>query len=358
MIEVQKPLKFTRESKPLGSSERMEAAETPWTWPRTVFAWSVFPLLLAATHIATVAGMNFGWSPGLVVAAVSIAAGLTLMVLEWAQPYTRYWHQHQGDVPTDLAHVMFSTMLVPPLFDGLLRSALIAAAAWLSASIGLALWPTQWPLVAQLALALVVAEFGVYWWHRSCHENSFLWRFHATHHSPRRLYWLNSCRFHPVDSLAHYALETTPLVLLGAGVEVLALYTLYTAVIGMFQHANIDLKLGPLNWVFSMTELHRWHHSRKLREGNSNYGANLIVWDVVFGTRYLPADEKPAPSNMGIANMPNFPRSYFGQLASPFVWQKLEREAARSQRSGKTVDSPEPKPGGPHTSTRLSERTP
>ena len=31
------------------------------------------------------------------------------------------------------------------------------------------------------------------------HEVPWLWRFHATHHSAPRLYWLNAGRFHPLD---------------------------------------------------------------------------------------------------------------------------------------------------------------
>jgi sterol desaturase/sphingolipid hydroxylase (fatty acid hydroxylase superfamily) len=83
-----------------------------------------------------------------------------------------------------------------------------------------------------------------------------------------------------------------------------------------------------------MAELHRWHHSRLLRESNTNYGQNLIVWDIVFGTRFLPADREP-PEDIGIADMPNFPMDYFGQLLSPITWARIRArgEAARAQIS-------------------------
>ena len=54
-------------------------------------------------------------------------------------------------------------------------------------------------LLAQLPLALVVAELVEYSFHRLMHEVPWLWRFHATHHSAPRLYWLNAARFHPID---------------------------------------------------------------------------------------------------------------------------------------------------------------
>ena len=71
-----------------------------------------------------------------------------------------------------------------------------------------------------------------------------------------------------------------------------------------------------------MTELHRWHHSPDLAEGNHNYGGNLIVWDVVFGTRFLPPDREP-PRTIGIGDMPAFPRGLLWQLAVPFRWARV-----------------------------------
>jgi sterol desaturase/sphingolipid hydroxylase (fatty acid hydroxylase superfamily) len=85
------------------------------------------------------------------------------------------------------------------------------------------------------------------------------------------------------------------------------------------------VRLGPLNWIFSMAEPHRWHHSRTLTEANSNYGSNLIVWDLVFGTFLLPPG---APREIGIADLPRFPTGYLAHLATPFRWSAVRREAA------------------------------
>jgi sterol desaturase/sphingolipid hydroxylase (fatty acid hydroxylase superfamily) len=51
-------------------------------------------------------------------------------------------------------------------------------------------------------------------------------------------------------------------------------------------------------------------------EGNKNFGNNVIVRDVVFGTRYLPSDREP-PLEIGLADLPAFPTSFAGQLLSP-----------------------------------------
>ena len=168
----------------------------------------------------------------------------------------------------------------------------------------------------------------MYWAHRFGHEWPILWRFHAVHHSAPRLYFLNAVRFHPVDLAISNFAPFVPLVALGAGEEVLALFALVSAVHGLFQHANVPLRLGPLNWFFSMAELHRWHHSKRLEEANTNYGANLILWDIVFRSRFLPSDREP-PTEIGIETLPNFPGGYWAHLASPFNWKATE-EAARA----------------------------
>jgi sterol desaturase/sphingolipid hydroxylase (fatty acid hydroxylase superfamily) len=47
---------------------------------------------------------------------------------------------------------------------------------------------------------MTIGDFGLYWAHRLGHELGFFWRFHALHHSPARLCFINTGRFHFVDS--------------------------------------------------------------------------------------------------------------------------------------------------------------
>jgi sterol desaturase/sphingolipid hydroxylase (fatty acid hydroxylase superfamily) len=206
--------------------------------------------------------------------------------------------------------------------------AAVPLGGWLSQRFGVGLWPADWHLLAQLALSFVIVEFFQYWAHRLMHETDILWRFHATHHSAPRLYWLNAARFHIVDIALLNLGFTIPLIALGADARVLSLWIVASAIHGLFQHANMSIRCGPLNWVFSMAELHRWHHSRTERESNTNYGSNLILWDIVFGTRFLPADRE-APKDIGIAGLSAFPMSWWQQLLSPFRWSSIKQASAR-----------------------------
>lgn len=284
-----------------------------------------FPLLLCAGITAFMVLVGRGVdanAASLVVIGVSYAL---IAVSERLLPWQRSWLHSQGDLRTDIG-LFVTNGLVGGVLSPLLLVAVAEFGAALSARVGAGLWPTQWPLLAQLPLALVIAELVEYSFHRMMHEVPWLWRFHATHHSAPRLYWLNAARFHPVDLFLVGTVKVVPLALLGATLPLFALVNLFSAIHGAYQHANLPVRLGPLNWIFSMTELHRWHHSRHVHEANHNYGGNLAVWDVVFGTRWLPDDRDP-PEDIGIDDLPGFPMGFWANLASPFRWRRLVAEA-------------------------------
>ena len=289
-------------------------------------ARTAFPVVLGGGVAYAIAQMRAGADPSAAVALPTIAAYVLIMLLERFFYWQESWLHSRGDLKVDLGHLLVSGLLTTRLLEIPVRLGAIALGAWLAGRVGGALWPSESNLWLQLALALVVGEFFLYWIHRWTHEVDWLWRFHAMHHSAPRLYFLNAVRFHPVDIALSALGPMVPLIVLGADGRVVALFGLVSAVHGLFQHANLVLRLGPLNWIFSMAELHRWHHSPRLEESNTNFGQNLIVWDVVFGTRYLPADREP-PAEIGIAGLSAFPMDYWGQLLSPVRWRAIRAES-------------------------------
>ena len=54
----------------------------------------------------------------------------------------------------------------------------------------------------------------------------------------------------------------------------------------------------------------------------ANFGGNLIVWDTVLGTRYLPPG---TPEGIGFAGDEQYPQRWWGQVAAPF---RARREQA------------------------------
>ncbi len=289
---------------------------------KAAITYGVFPTTFAAALAGTAYGLHAGWSEPLLVIAATAATVVIVAICERLNPEYPGWNRPQEDVRTDLMHAAVSMVAVPELIKAGLVVALMGVAVQLSEIVGFGVWPAHWPLAGQLALALLLSQFGEYWVHRGMHEIPLLWRLHATHHSPGRLYWLNAARFHPLDTAASYTIATAPLLALGAGSEVVVLFTVWVSVHGMFQHSNIHLRLGPLNYLFSMAELHRWHHSLVLEEANTNYGNNIIFWDLVFGTFFWPRD-RDADEEIGLSDISDFPKGYLAQILSPFRWTAI-----------------------------------
>ena len=59
------------------------------------------------------------------------------------------------------------------------------------------------PSVVKIALALVVADFTIYWIHRAQHRFDVLWRTHAWHHSIEEMYWFAGFRTSFTHSLIY-----------------------------------------------------------------------------------------------------------------------------------------------------------
>ncbi len=320
-VESSRPTAIAHPGQQTGAgSAAAIAAPTAWAGIgpfAIILGGALVAAALLAPHVGVVAA--------LVIAEAVGATSIALAEQRW--PFRREWLRAHGDVATDVAHALFSGIGVTQVMRIVVQASGVAIAAVLTTALGSTLWPSGWPLALQLVLALIVAELPQYWLHRWQHEHDALWRFHAVHHSAPRLYWLNAARFHPVDIGLLYLLGYLPLIALGAPPIVIMLFTLFDAVFGMLQHANLDMRLGRLNYIFSAAEPHRWHHSRTLAEANTNYGSNLIVWDLVFGSYFMPTTRQP-PIDIGLAELPTFPQTWAAQLAAPLRWRELNAAPA------------------------------
>lgn len=290
------------------------------SWSGRIVYHALFPFLL----LLGIGGALFALWSGVrpeIVAPVSYFSVVAIVApLEWIFPFHASWNKPRaGDVWGDIG----ATLIIAMVFDGMFRAALlgilVAAGTWSSVHLGTRLWPSDWPFLVQCALGLVLAEFGMYWLHRAVHEIPYLWRFHSLHHHVPRLYWLNNGRFHPFDfAVVNVGSQVIVLALLGAPPFVLTIAAVAASICGMLAHANVDMSCGPLNWIVNTPQLHRWHHSTVEVETNTNYCSALVLWDIVFRTRHLPADQSP-PEEVGTGN-PRFPKSYLAQLLAPFRW--------------------------------------
>jgi len=217
-------------------------------------------------------------------------------------------------VQTDLTFMVLVQLAFPPLVGFLFTYALIAPARALDLPFA-RIWPHRWPIWIQAVSMVFVVDFLRYWLHRAAHENDTLWRLHSVHHSVEQLYWLNTARFHPIEKALQMSLDSLPFLLMQVDARVLALYYVAYATNGFFQHCNIRLSYGPLNYLVGSAETHRWHHSRLPRESNANYGNTVIVWDLLFGTWYLP--DAREVEQLGLQDR-DYPKQFVGLMGAPF----------------------------------------
>lgn len=279
---------------------------------RTIAAWVAWPGLLAAAILGTQAGFAAG-APQITFYLVYGSLTAALVLLERWMPHEPAWTPHDGQLAKDLGHTVLSTSAVQGM---LVFSSMIGVSLGFTMLSGphYGIWPRTWPLWLQVVFGLAVLEFALYWAHRLAHEWQPLWYFHAIHHSVPKLWAVNNGRFHFVDAVKSVLPGITLLLLLGAPMDVLTWLSALGAYIGMLTHCNVAMRFGPLSAVFNTPELHRWHHSRDLREGNRNYGESLMLWDWVFGTWFNP-NRRP-PADIGIAEA--MPAGFAAQLAWPF----------------------------------------
>ncbi len=239
---------------------------------------------------------------------------LCITVHEWKVPYRTLWHPTGPELANDTAYMVLGQVMLERVLTGATIFAITLLTAQNSWQIS-QFWPHEWPILVQTALMLAVGDFFRYWLHRGFHRFAWMWRFHAVHHSPERLYWINVGRFHPIEQGMQFLVDALPFILLGVSTEVLSAYFVFYAVNGFFQHSNCLVKLGPLNWIVAGPELHRWHHSVIPEESNHNFGNNLIIWDIIFGTRLCPVDRKIGPLGIPVKG---YPQSFLRQLVAPF----------------------------------------
>jgi sterol desaturase/sphingolipid hydroxylase (fatty acid hydroxylase superfamily) len=273
----------------------------------------IYPALMIGALVMLWALINAGaalvWAP--YVAVVTI--GALVLLSEYVIPHRRDWRPFLSDFGRDGVFMALTQVGVPFAMTWLATLSLqivLAENEW-----RLNLWPHAWPIAAQLALKIIAGDFLRYWLHRAAHTWPPLWRLHEVHHHPEKLYTTNVFRFHPLEKALQFLLDTFPFILLGAGPEVLAYYFVFYSISGLFQHSNIDVRLGWLNYLVSGPEVHRWHHSQLIAESNNNYAHSFVVWDLVFGTYFRPRDR--AVERLGLLD-PHYPTSFLGQMAAPF----------------------------------------
>ena len=115
------------------------------------------------------------------------AAALAITLHEIHLPFRRAWHAGGQDIADDAVYMVLIQIALPNLLS-LGAVVLLANNGGLTVERIRLIWPHDLPPVVQFLIMLIVADFLRYWLHRASHRYYVLWRFHAVHHSPHKLY--------------------------------------------------------------------------------------------------------------------------------------------------------------------------
>jgi lathosterol oxidase len=173
------------------------------------------------------------------------------------------------------------------------------------------------PWFLQLFLAVVVADFAEYFIHLALHKVSFLWRFHAVHHSSKALDWIAGSRSHFVDDTLVRGFILVPLML-GFPQSIILAYLIFVTLHATWTHCNFGPNAKWLDKFLVMPRYHHWHHTSQKEGIDKNFAIHFPWIDKIFGTYYYP-DEWPQVYGLdGQEISPNF----LGQTIEPFTKKK------------------------------------
>lgn len=245
------------------------------------------------------------WMAALIITAIGLSFGAERLL-----PYASQWNTSSGDGARDVAHAFVNetalllTVLVVPLMAAL--------------SPFHERWPTSWPFVLQVLAAILLTDLGVSTVHLASHKVSWLWRFHAVHHSVTRFYGFNGLMKHPLHGAVELGAATVPLLVLGMPKSVAETLTVCIAVQLLLQHSNADYRVGVLRKILALNEGHRFHHLKWAGVGDVNFGLFTLLWDHAFRTFSFDPHRRFSSSDLGMAAKPDYPVRYLAQLAEPF----------------------------------------
>ena len=103
-------------------------------------------------------------------------------------------------------------------------------------------------------------------------------------------------------------------LLAGISPDIFLLVGPFNIITSCLVHANLNWTFGPLRYVLVSPVFHRWHHTRAVRD--KNFASTFAIWDVMFGTSYMPAGVRPSDYGIDDAEMPD---GMWAQIAYPLL---------------------------------------
>ncbi|WNF30728.1 sterol desaturase family protein [Streptomyces sp. C11-1] len=241
-----------------------------------------YPILLLSVVSVSAAALWLKWDPAWVGSLFLIGVIAYLALLERLIPYDRNWHPGKDEWR------WYGVYFLLTMAGSGLAQLLVALAVGLIAPEEPArhLW-------VEIPGALLAGSLVSYAVHRLGHRSALLWRLHGVHHVPEKVNVANNGVNHVLDIVLAQSLVQLTLALVGFSRPAVLVVGLFVVAQGYFVHANIEVRIGPLNHLLASPEQHRLHHSTDLSEAG-HYGSDLSCWDHLFGSFTWHAGREPA----------------------------------------------------------------
>jgi sterol desaturase/sphingolipid hydroxylase (fatty acid hydroxylase superfamily) len=290
-------------------------------------SWLTWPVFFAANLAAAAYAIHSHRDLGAILGLLTIVSSIALVLVEIAFPYDPRWRMTvRSYFGRDIKYFVGGGAVEALISYGLALIGLELGEGHIGPIATVPFW-------LSVPLTIIMFDLCTYWPHRWCHETTngfkrFLWRVHAGHHLPEQVYVLMNAAGHPVNTLLFCrAVQIPAFYYLGAPIEALFLAHVVIMVQGVFAHCNVDIRTGWVNYIFSGTEVHRYHHSAALSEAK-NFAVTLSCLDVLFGTFvYRPGSP---PDRLGVVDAYLYPPSnkFWQVMMIPFTTRPYGKSAS------------------------------
>lgn len=205
--------------------------------------------------------------------------------------------------------------------------------------------------------SMAVLDFIAYVIHYLQHRVPILWEFHKVHHSAEVMHPISNYREHPVDNIVYkYASGLAIGSMAGLAVNAFGYVPSVPSLLGVpvlmlgfnllaynLRHSHVWLRWpGRWSMILPSPAHHHVHHSYHPDHIDKNFAFLFPIWDVIFKTYCMPADNRDVKFGIGegkAAELTSCTRLYF----IPFrdAW-RIIRDDFRRMRRPQDADAPVP----------------
>jgi sterol desaturase/sphingolipid hydroxylase (fatty acid hydroxylase superfamily) len=277
----------------------------------------------------------------LLLTAIAVAPLAVFIVLAWSDSRTPRRIAPAGwDIALNLVSFAMQGAVVPGL--GYVISVALSPMIWPAGEAALGLG-----FGAAFLLNFVGVDFLYYWQHRLFHQPQF-WPLHRCHHASPWLYvWATARNTLITNCLFVYLLVSPVLAYVAGSAEGFFAGAMATAALDLLRHSRLDLERPRwLSRLLVTPRIHHRHHDARLPV--ANFGANLVIWDRLFGTARFDDDwptvyaapDAPPPLAQLLHPIPVGLRRRFDHALGPGAATAQEPAGRSANRSQARVQFP------------------